>query len=133
MSDLHLPQKMIIFAVGKETMCFPFFHALLQKVFQDASKCGAICVKLHCHLRQVVRLSDVDCNAICLILRIKKKEMSTPFGFYGKTEQRLPTFNVNNYENFQLFFCSAKWCFSHMISTLLTSPCQYERHGVKSL
>ncbi len=31
MSDLHLPQKMIIFAVGKVTMCFPFFHALLQK------------------------------------------------------------------------------------------------------
>ena len=30
--------------------------------------------------------------------------MSTPFGFYGKTEQWLPTFNVNNYENFQLFF-----------------------------
>ena len=30
--------------------------------------------------------------------------MSTPLGFYGKTEQRLPTFNVNNYENFQLFF-----------------------------
>ena len=59
--------------------------------------------------------------------------MSTPFGFYGKTEQRLPTFNVNNYENFQLFFCSAKWCFSHMISTLLTSPCQYEKHGGKSL
>ena len=59
--------------------------------------------------------------------------MSTPFGFYGKTEQWLPTFNVNNYENFQLFFCSAEWYFSHMISTLLTSPYQYERHGVKSL
>ena len=88
---------------------------------------------MRCNLRQVVRLSDVDCNAICLILRIKKKEMSTPLGFYGKTEQRLPTFNVNNYENFQLFFCGAGWCFSHMISTLLTSPYQYERHGVKSL
>ena len=50
MSDLHLPQKMIIFAVGKVTMCFPFFHALLQKVFQDASKCGAICVKLCAYL-----------------------------------------------------------------------------------
>ena len=31
MSDLHLPQKMIIFDVGKVIMCFPFFHALLQK------------------------------------------------------------------------------------------------------
>ena len=31
MSDLHLPQKMIIFAVGKVTTRFPFFHALLQK------------------------------------------------------------------------------------------------------
>ena len=59
--------------------------------------------------------------------------MSAPFGFYGKTEQWLPTFNVNNYENFQLFFCSAKWCFLHMISTLLTLPYQYERHGVRSL
>ena len=29
--DLHSPQKLIIFAVGKVTMCFPFFHALLQK------------------------------------------------------------------------------------------------------
>ena len=35
---------------------------------------------------------------------IKKKEICTEFAFYGKTEQRLPTFNVNNYENFQLFF-----------------------------
>ena len=59
---------------------------------------------MRCNLRQVVCLSDADCNAICLILRIKKKEISTPFGFYGKTEQWLPTFNVNNYENFQLFF-----------------------------
>ena len=31
MSDLHLSQKMIIFAVGKVTMCFSFFHALLRK------------------------------------------------------------------------------------------------------
>ena len=31
MSDLHSPQKLIIFAVGQVTMCFPFFHALLQK------------------------------------------------------------------------------------------------------
>ena len=53
MSDLHLPQKMIIFGVGKVTMCFPFFHALLQKVFQDASKCGAICVKLCDYLTQI--------------------------------------------------------------------------------
>ena len=116
---------------------FPAYYQSVYTNFDFTSfsliSCGAICVKLHCHLRQVVRLSDADSNAICLIWRIKKKEMSAPFGFYGKTEQRLPTFNVNNYENFQLFFCSAKWCFSHMISTLLTSPCQYERHGVKSL
>ena len=64
MSDLHLTQKMIIFAVGKVTMCFPFFHALLQKVFQDASKCGAICVKLHCHLRQVTLSSASSCALI---------------------------------------------------------------------
>ena len=40
------------------------------------------------------------------------KETSTPFAFYGKTEQCLPIFNVNYSENFQLFFCGAKYYIS---------------------
>ena len=37
MSDLHLPQKMIIFAVGKVTMCFPFFYASYCKLKRKKS------------------------------------------------------------------------------------------------
>ena len=37
MSDLHLPQKMIIFAVGKTAMWFSLFCCALQKGLQYAS------------------------------------------------------------------------------------------------
>ena len=57
MSDLHLPQKMIIFAVGKVTMCFPFFSCLAVK--------GLVrCVKMRCNLRQVTLSSASSCAII---------------------------------------------------------------------
>ena len=35
--DLHSPQKLIIFAVGKVTTRFPFFHVLLREAMQYVS------------------------------------------------------------------------------------------------
>lgn len=45
MSDLHLPQKMIIFAVGKTAMWFSLFCYSFQEGIQYASNQCVICVK----------------------------------------------------------------------------------------
>ena len=39
--DLHSPQKLIIFAVGKVTTRFPFFYVLWQNAMQSASNHSA--------------------------------------------------------------------------------------------
>lgn len=46
--DLHSPQKLIIFAVGKVTTRFPFFLCLV-------AKRNAICVKSQRNLTQTIR------------------------------------------------------------------------------
>ena len=61
MSDLHLPQKMIIFAVGKVTMCFPFFSCL-------AAKGLVRCVKMRCKI--ILEIQLIENKEVTLLMQL---------------------------------------------------------------
>ncbi|EFB32051.1 hypothetical protein HMPREF0971_01582 [Segatella oris F0302] len=97
-----------------------------QNAVQSASSYIVICVKLCAYLTQIA-------TQYASYGELKRKKSAPHLAFTEKQNNGFQFSMSIITKTFNCFFCSAGWCFSHMISTLLTSPYQYERYGVKSL